>query len=104
MASIQNLVLNRNSRSGKWIYSALRSASRVTFPVIPGVHHVLLAERVFRRRILGQIWSKVYHEPLLRLSCKSVGKGLFLHENMPKILGNLEITLGDRVSLSGEQV
>jgi len=38
------------------------------------------------------------------MTCKSVGTGLLLYENMPKTLGSLEITLGNRVTLSGEQV
>lgn len=34
----------------------------------------------------------------------SVGKSLMLEESLPKIMGNLRIHLGDRVSLSGKQV
>src|SRR5262249_26833782 len=52
----------------------------------------------------GFMWSKVYHEPLLRMQCESVGPGLLLFEDMPKIMGNLRITLGARVRLNGEQV
>jgi hypothetical protein len=48
--------------------------------------------------------SKVYHEPLLKLSCRSVGSGLLLYEDMPKIFGNLEVTLGRNISMSGKQV
>ena len=50
------------------------------------------------------LWSKVYHAPLLRIQCDRVGAGLLMHEGMPKILGNLRIRLGDRVTLNGEQV
>lgn len=82
----------------------LRSAARVSFPIIPGLHHLLLAERRFRHGPLRLAWNKLYHEPLLRLQCDSVGEGLLLLEGMPKILGNLHVTLGARVRLNGEQV
>src|SRR5216683_1684254 len=88
----------------KRFYSVLKKASQTGFPVIPGIHHILLGERKFRRGPLRLLASKLYYEPLLKLSCRSIGAGLFLYEDMPKILGNLDITLGNRVSLSGEQV
>ncbi len=40
----------------------------------------------------------------MRLQCDSVGAGLLLFEEMPKIMGNLRVTLGDRVKLNGGQV
>jgi acetyltransferase-like isoleucine patch superfamily enzyme len=86
------------------LYAILKRGAQMGFPVIPGVHHLLLGERKFRKGILAKIWSKVYHEPLFKLQCKSIGRGLYLYENMPKILGNLEIAVGNRLSMSGEQV
>jgi acetyltransferase-like isoleucine patch superfamily enzyme len=82
----------------------LKKAARVNVPVIPGLHHLLLAERRFRRGPLSLFWSKVYHTPLLRMQCVSVGEGLLLFENQPKIMGNLRVTIGARVKLNGEQV
>lgn len=73
-------------------------------PVVPGMHHLLLAERRFRRGPLLLLWNKLYREPLLRLQCERVGEGLLLYEGMPKILGNLRVTVGARVTLNGEQV
>jgi acetyltransferase-like isoleucine patch superfamily enzyme len=73
-------------------------------PAVPVVHHALLAERRFRKGPFRLLWSKLYHEPLLRLQCQAVGPGLLLLEDMPKIIGNLRITLGARVQLNGEQV
>ena len=48
--------------------------------------------------------SKLYYQPLLTMTCEQVGKGLLLYEHMPKTLGDLRVTLGDDVTLSGEQV
>jgi len=94
----------RETPAQRRTWALLKSGARVGFPIIPGVHHLLLAERRFRKGPLRLMWSKVYHEPLLRMQCESVGPGLLLFEDMPKIMGNLRITLGARVRLNGEQV
>ncbi len=82
----------------------LKAGSTFSVPSIPLLHAFLLGERRFRKGPLRFLASKLYYEPLLRLHCESVGKGLLLHEDMPKILGNLRVRLGDRVTLSGAQV
>jgi len=94
----------RETPSQRRAFALLKTASTFNVPVIPGLHHLLLAERRLRKGPLRLLWSKVYHEPLLRLQCESVGAGLLLFEDMPKILGNLRVTLGARVRLNGEQV
>jgi acetyltransferase-like isoleucine patch superfamily enzyme len=104
MKSLRSYVFRRETPFARKCFALLRRASRWDFPVIPGVHHLLLAERRFRKSVLRSIFGKIYYAPLLRMSCKRVGSGLLLYENMPKILGSLEIVLGNRVSLSGDQV
>jgi acetyltransferase-like isoleucine patch superfamily enzyme len=94
----------RETPSQRRAFAMLKRASTLSLPVVPGLHHLLLAERRFRKGPLRLLWSKIYHEPLLRLQCESVGEGLLLLEDMPKIIGNLRITLGARVRLNGEQV
>lgn len=86
------------------VWALLKMGSAVNFPVIPGVHHLLLAERRFRKGPLRLLWSKLYHEPLFRLQCDGVGNSLLLLEGMPKIIGNLRVNLGARVQLNGQQV
>jgi len=102
--SIKDRIWRRESAFARLIHGALRKGSRLRVPVIPVVHHLLLAELKFRKRVLCTIASKFYHEPLLRMMCKQAGPGLLLYEGMPKIMGNLEVTLGRNVTLSGEQV
>ena len=94
----------RETPAQRRAWEFLKVAARLDVPVIPGLHHLLLAERRFRRGPLRLLWSKVYDTPLLRLQCESVGEGLLLFEGMPKIMGNLRIRLGARVKLNGEQV
>lgn len=104
MSSLRSYVFRRETPVGRKLFAILRRASRWDCPVIPGVHHLLRAERTFRRAVLGPFFAKIYYAPLLRMSCQSVGSGLLLYENMPKFLGSLEVVLGNRVTLSGEQV
>jgi acetyltransferase-like isoleucine patch superfamily enzyme len=94
----------RESPLQRRIFAAFKAASTFSVPTIPLLHSALLAERRFRKGPLRLFASKVYYEPLLRLQCQSVGKGLLLHEDMPKIMGNLSVRLGERVTLSGGQV
>ncbi len=85
------------------VFALLKGASSGNLPVVPGLHHALLGERRFRRQVLARVWSKIYHEPLLRLSCHRCGSGLQLLEEQPKLLGNLRVELGDNVCLAGNQ-
>jgi acetyltransferase-like isoleucine patch superfamily enzyme len=94
----------RETPAQRRVWALLRSGAEIGFPVVPGLHHLLLAERRFRRGPLRLFWNKIYHEPLLRLQCEQVGEGLLLYEGMPKILGNLRVSLGARIKLNGEQV
>jgi acetyltransferase-like isoleucine patch superfamily enzyme len=94
----------RETPAQRRAWALLKTGARVSVPILPGIHHLLLAERRFRKGPLRLLWSKIYHEPLLRLQCDKVGAGLLLFEDMPKIMGNLRVTLGDRVRLNGEQV
>lgn len=94
----------RETPAQRRTWQLLKSGAGLDFPVVPGLHHLLLAERRFRTGPLRLLWGKMYHTPLLRLQCAAVGKGLVLYENMPKIIGNLRIRIGARVHLNGEQV
>jgi acetyltransferase-like isoleucine patch superfamily enzyme len=86
------------------VYVSLKRAERARFPVVPGLHRAFLLERSFRKSIVRQLISKIYHEPLLRLSCTRVGERLQLFEDMPKILGNLRIEVGSDVGIEGANV
>ena len=94
----------RETPAQRRAWELLKTASRFEVPVIPGLHHLLLAERRFRTGPLRLLWNKLYHEPLLRLQCVSAGRGILLSEGLPKIIGNLRVTLGARVNLDGQQV
>jgi acetyltransferase-like isoleucine patch superfamily enzyme len=102
--SLHEWIRRRETPLQKAAYRSAKSVLQADFPVIPILHPLLGAERRFRKGLLRHLVSKVYYAPLLRQRARHVGKQLVLYENIPKIFGNLLIELGDRVTLSGNQV
>ncbi len=85
-------------------YSSAKRLLRADFPSIPLLHPLLAVERRVRKGPIRLLISKTYYTPLLRRRARSAGVNLVLYENIPKVLGNLQIDLGNRVTLSGNQV
>jgi len=94
----------RQTPAQRRAWSLFKAWSGLRVPVVPGLHHLLLAERRLRTGPLRLLWNKLYHEPLLRLQCGRVGDRLLLFEGMPKIMGNLQVTVGSRVRIDGGHV
>jgi len=72
--------------------------------MIPGLYRTLLQERELRLHAWRWLRCKLYHQPLLKVQCVQVGARLELYDNLPKIIGNLRISLGQSVRLEGDQV
>jgi acetyltransferase-like isoleucine patch superfamily enzyme len=102
--SLLNWTRRRETRLQKAIYALLKRAERSRFPVVPVLHRGLLWERSFRKSVLRQLISKIYYEPLLRLSCTQVGERLQLFEDMPKIIGNIRTEIESGVAIEGANV
>ncbi len=102
--SLHYWIRRRESCLQKASYDAAKAVLSADFPVIPVVHGLLAGERRFRKGVLRHLLSKMYYAPLLRRQARSVGRGLVLYEDIPKVFGNLMIELGQRVTLSGSQV
>jgi acetyltransferase-like isoleucine patch superfamily enzyme len=102
--SVYDWIRRRESPLQKRAYAFAKGALNAQFPTIPIVHPLLGYERKFRKTWLRLLFAKIYYAPLLRRASRSVGKGLVLYEDMPKIFGNLRIELGERVILSGSNV
>lgn len=99
--SLHQWIRRRESPLQKAAYGMAKGLLETDFPIIPGVHGLLSAERKFRKGVLRHLFAKIYYAPLLKRQCRSVGSHLVLYEDMPKIFGNLAIELGSHVTLSG---
>lgn len=58
---------------------------------------LLYAERGFRQRFFPLVLKAIYREPLLRYRCAKVGSRLHLEGEIPLIIGNGRIELGNNV-------
>lgn len=102
--SLKSYIWRRETPLANWLHRSLKRAAHTGAPIIPGIHHALLGIRKFYFGPWAWVKSKTYYEPLLKLTCKSVGPGLLLYEDMPKLLGNIDIEIGRNVVMSGKQV
>lgn len=59
----------------------------------------LYSERVLRRRMWTVFLKVVYREPLFRYRCEAVGRRLGLEGEIPLIIGDGRITVGDNVRI-----
>ena len=85
-----------------WLFRFLKRARAVNFPVIYPLHRFLYSERQLRRLLWRGFWQFVYYEPVFKTRCASVGNGLNLLGGIPLISGNLNLVIGDNVTLHGK--
>ena len=69
---------------------------RFMMPVFSFLYH----GRLFIRRFFRRIWVPIFRMPLFKSQCVSVGRRVYL-ERIPLISGNVAVTVGDNVNISG---
>lgn len=93
-------IRNRDGRIADLLYRAYRRVERLT--VKPTVlHRFLRQERGVRVMLWSMVRSKLYDEPIFRLACTHCGDGLHLVGGVPSVNGELDLHIGDRVTLHG---
>ena len=84
------------------MYEWARALRSIHMPIIPGLHHLLYAERRLRRTAWDTVLRVAYYEPLFKTQCEHVGKNLRLIGGLPLLMGNpIRLIIGDNVTLSG---
>jgi len=81
----------------KWVKKIRNPA----VPVIPVLHHLVFHLHIFIGNLLADIGRVFYFTPLFKSQVKGEKTNLYLYSGMPQILGNLDITLGENVRMSG---
>jgi len=103
MGSIAQKIRRRETPLTEWLYWRLRAVRSLSMPVIPGVHSLLYHERALRRGLWDRLKKGLYHEPLFKTRCASVGRNLRIEEGggtgMPWLEGGLHLHLGNDVRL-----
>lgn len=104
MSPLQKLRRKIRNRDGRLADLAYRSYKRVqhfsVYPV-PGLYHLLAGERSLRRGMWFWLKRKFYDEPLFKLRCTSCGRGFNLLAGIPLVYGDLELHIGDHVTMHG---
>ncbi|MHB1529573.1 MAG: acyltransferase [Acidiferrobacteraceae bacterium] len=93
-------IRNRDGVVADRIYRAYKAVQRVNIKPLPGIYHVLRAERILRRRVGSWLKRKLYDEPLFRMSCQSCGSHLCLIDGIPPLY-HLDLHVGNHVTLHG---
>jgi acetyltransferase-like isoleucine patch superfamily enzyme len=83
------------------LYELAVRGRQIHCPYIPIVHDLLTAERRFRLLAWRHFKRIFYYEPLMRARCARVGKDFTIVQALPLITGNLEIHIGDHVTIDG---
>lgn len=94
-------IRNREGYLPDLLYRAYKRLRHFNIHPIPGLHRLLQYERLLRRRGWAWVRTKFYDEPLFRLSCHSCGDNLCLVDGIPGVHGNLELDVGDFVTMHG---
>jgi len=84
------------------LFRFLKKARAVNFPVVYPLHRFLYSERQIRRMLWRGFCQFVYYEPIFKSQCASVGSGFTIIGGIPLITGNLNLVLGDNVTMHGK--
>lgn len=93
-------IRNRDGTVADLIYRFYKQLQRVNVRPLPGLYHVLRAERAMRRHGVSWLKRKFYDEPLFRMSCRTCGSHLCLIDGIPPV-HHLELYVGHHVTLHG---
>lgn len=87
------------------LWTAARRAARwwrcASVPTVPVLHCLLYYERALRCGLWSRAKEALYYVPLFRSRCAQCGVGLRLENGLPEISGNLELMVGNHVTING---
>lgn len=94
-------VRNREGRLADLVYRCYKAVQHFNVYPVPGLYHLLAAERSSRRELWFWLKRKFYDEPVFKLRCASCGRGFNLLAGIPLVYGDLELHIGDHVTMHG---
>jgi acetyltransferase-like isoleucine patch superfamily enzyme len=94
-------IKRKDNRFYGFLHELYRYMQRFEIPLIRPIHSCLYYERVMRRSFFRNVVRLFYYEPLFKAQCVSFGAGCHLVQTIPLVSGNLQIYLGDNVTIDG---
>jgi len=100
--SFKDKVKNRNNTLYSLLYRAYYFVKYLNFPAIKPVYNFLYAERKVRHAFFSWLSSFVYYVPMFKVKCQKYGKGMVIYDGIPELIGDINITIGDKVCMHGK--
>lgn len=101
MADVKNWVKSSNSGAGKVFRSLFYVTKNIEMPVLPLVYKALF----MIHQTIKLSWQKaiqfLYFTPMFKSQISGSKKRMLLTNGMPQIIGDLDISIGDDVRVSG---
>jgi len=101
-ASLQRWVKARNGFAANTAYTIAMALRHASMPVVPSVHGALY---VLHRGVAGA-WANttriVWYTPLFQSRLERPAKRLYCYSGMPLVLGNVTMSFGEAVRISGQ--
>ncbi len=95
-------IRRRESPFYDFLYRTAKRVLGCSMPVIPGLHAFLYREWATRTSAWHNFWRIVYYEPMFKAACRKVGSGFklwYAGNGICRIVGNLQISMGDNVTM-----
>jgi len=99
LSTLINKIRTRENSFYSFLHDAYKSLINWNFPAPSFIGGFFYTERKFRKTLLGWFKNKFYWEPMLRYRCSVVGARVTTSGDIPLIVGNGRIIIGDRVKL-----
>ncbi len=84
------------------IYRIIKALQRFEIPTIRPLYKILYYERKVRLSLWHNCLRVFYYTPMFKSQCTQVGKGLSLINGIPLLTGNLNIKIGENVTILGQ--
>jgi acetyltransferase-like isoleucine patch superfamily enzyme len=94
-------IRNREGAIPDFLYRSYKAMQRFSMYPVPIFYHLLAHERTIRDLLIYWIKRKFYDEPIFKLKCKTYGQGLNLEDGIPLVIGDLDLRIGDYVTMHG---
>ena len=94
-------IRNRDGVIPDLLYRTYKSLQHFNVVPLPIIYNLLAFERSLRCMVGGWIKRKFYDEPLFKLRCAKCGHGLHLEDGIPVVYGNVQLSVGNQVTLHG---
>lgn len=101
MASVITWLKYSDSPAGQFCRTCVKSLRKMQMPVLPGIHSFLYRFHLLVKQMWQIVVQGAYFTPMFKSQVQGSKRNLQLYSGMPQLLGQLHVSLGDNVRMSG---